>query len=589
MRVAAVPPTRHGHDEHAIRLWTPERVPLTVPLAGLGERALAYGVDLMVLLVVVLAGFFCYNFWGDLEADLVRLGFAGLVLLAGGVLLILLGYDVVSEVMWRGQTLGKRVLRLRVVRLDGSAPDVFTALVRNLLRIVDFLPFLYGVGTVLLFLSGTRRLGDLFARTVVLSERARRTDVLEVCRRLGGTAPSVARPVPPSWTTEEVVRVVSWLERSLDLPDDVAERLGKRMLDELVSRHGRGGFTGAASTSSRQELAAGCLLLARSRQGVMGAIARMAEAKQQLEVAISSLASHPSLARADMLDAALREAGAALMKGTQLGAPQTAREALSLLLLDAERLRRPFARRRSLWRLLQRGVPQAIFRERAQVVRAALVLVGATSLGFVLCSTDGELGRALVGEDLARAIGQGASWTDRIEEEGAFARAAALIILNNSWVCVVAFFSGLLGGVPPLLVLFANGMHLGSVFGYAVQLGSAGTLARFVLAHGPVELSAICVAAAAGLCLGRALLAPGPRTRLEALGHEAATGGQMLCGTLVAILVIGSVEAFVSPGALLPWALNLLLGVLLWSLFLGWIIVYGKPRAPRAPAPEERR
>ncbi|MFZ9886849.1 MAG: stage II sporulation protein M [Myxococcota bacterium] len=568
-----------------MRLWTPERVPLTVPLAGLGERALAYGVALFTLLVVAVAGFFCYNFWGDLEADLVSLGFLGLMLLTAVVLALLLGYDVIFEVLLHGQTPGKRLLRLRVVRLDGSAPDFPTALARNLLRIVDFLPFFYGVGTVLLFLSGTRRLGDLFARTVVLSERARHVDLLEVCQRLAGPLPSATMP-PPSWSQAEVVQVVSWLERSLELPEGVAERLGKRLLDGLVQRRGEEREPEALLSSSRTALAVGCMRLAAHRRGVMGAMVRMSEATTRLTSAILAFRTQTDLEHADRLDAALREAGAALMKGTQLGAPQASREALSLVLLDAERCRRPSVRKRTVWSSLQRGAPRAIYRERAQVLRAALVLGGATVLGFLLCSIDGELGRALVGDDLSRAIGEGARWTNRIEEDGAFARAAALIILNNSWVCAVAFLSGLLGGVPPLLVLFANGMHLGSVFGYAFHLDSAGTLGRFVLAHGPVELSAICVAAAAGLCLGRALLAPGTRTRLDALAHEAATGGQMLLGTLFAILVIGSVEAFVSPGALLPWALNLLLGVTLWGLFVGWIIVYGRPTSEVTTASE---
>lgn len=561
--------------ERGTRLWTPERVPLTLPLAGLGERALAYGVDLAVLIVALLGALFVYNFWGDLEADLAQLGRLGFTLLVASFALLLLAYDVLCETLLGGRTPGKRLLKLRVVDQHGRAPDLTTSLVRNLSRVVDFLPVFYGIGTIALFFTGTRRLGDLLAGTVVLSERARERDPLALCRALVGDN---VLPAAPSWNDADALRALEILERTRELPGPAAEKLCARVLARLDEERHR---AAAATTPTRHRfaLAAGCLALAEQRTGVVAQVARMTSAEDALREALSDVARTPSSSSVERLDDALRRAGSELMRGTRRGVPSGVLESLSLALLDAERARVLPKRKRSLLRFLARDVPAAVYRERVQVVRTGAVLATAAVTGFALCYADPTLGRALIGDDLASSIEQGARWTDEIAERGLFAQAALQIILNNAWVCVVAFLSGVSGGVLPLLVLFVNGVHLGSIFGYATRLDTADTLARFVLAHGPVELSALCVAGAAGLCLGRALLAPRRRTRLEALREEAATGGKLLVAALVAILVIGTVEGFVSPGSSLPWIVNLVVGVAMFALFFGWIRVLGGPAA----------
>ena len=80
-----------------------------------------------------------------------------------------IGYGMVTEWFWRGQTLGKRVLRLRVVDEAGLALRPSQIVVRNLLRAVDFLPVAYGFGLTAMLLDGRfRRLGDLAAGTMVI-------------------------------------------------------------------------------------------------------------------------------------------------------------------------------------------------------------------------------------------------------------------------------------------------------------------------------------------------------------------------------------------------------------------------------------
>jgi uncharacterized membrane protein SpoIIM required for sporulation/uncharacterized RDD family membrane protein YckC len=561
--VAQTAPEPDAALQRVARLLTPERVPLTLPLAGLGERALAYGIDLAIILASALAGLFIYNLRGDIEADLVSLSGVGRLLLLVGALVALGAYDVLFEVFGDGRTPGKRLMRLRVLGADGHAPDALRSIVRNALRLLDAAPFLYGVGTVTLFVTGTRRLGDLLADTVVVSERMRRADPLALCREVAGPLEAGARA--PTWGDADAVFALEMLVRSADLPAAAADKLCARALARV-------GEPAAEAGESRRTLARGCALLADARAGALAQIGRMTEAQRRLDEALQRLRAAPALDTAEEADEAIRHAGSELMRATRRRVSARQLEALSLALLDAERRRGVrLSPRRGLLAFLARDVPAAIFEERRLIARAAGVFCSALVIGFALCVADGPLGRALIGETYATAIERGANWMDNIAAERMFALAAVRIILNNAWVCVIAFVSGLLGGVFPLVVLFANGLHLGCFFGYATRVGTAENLLRFVLAHGPVELTAVCVAGAAGLCLGRALLSPGRRTRLEALRAEAATGARMLLGALFAILVIGTVEGFVSPGAFLPWPLSLALGVGLWLLFFAWV------------------
>jgi uncharacterized RDD family membrane protein YckC len=147
---------------------TPERVSFGYELAGLGSRFLAQIVDLLVLTCILAA-----------EAALavggtILLGGSGTVAAAFLVaaLLTFWGYFPVAEAVWSGQTLGKRALALRVVGDRGEPITVAQAVIRNLVRIVDFLPVYYAVGIVSIFFSSrAKRLGDFAAGTVVVRER----------------------------------------------------------------------------------------------------------------------------------------------------------------------------------------------------------------------------------------------------------------------------------------------------------------------------------------------------------------------------------------------------------------------------------
>lgn len=138
---------------------TPEGIELNLRLAGPVARALAWAVDLLLRVAV----------FGVLGIPLAMLGSVG-----GGIYLILwFGlewlYPTVFEVYFGGATPGKRALALMVLHSDGTPVGLSASLTRNLLRAVDFLPFLYGFGLLAMVLSRDfQRLGDIAGGTVVV-------------------------------------------------------------------------------------------------------------------------------------------------------------------------------------------------------------------------------------------------------------------------------------------------------------------------------------------------------------------------------------------------------------------------------------
>ena len=138
---------------------TPEGIELNLRLAGPVARALAWAVDLLLRVAVFTV----------LGIPLAMLGNVG-----GGIYLILwFGlewlYPTLFEVYFGGATPGKRALALMVLHSDGTPVGLPASLTRNLLRAVDFLPFLYGFGLLAMVLSRDfQRLGDIAAGTVVV-------------------------------------------------------------------------------------------------------------------------------------------------------------------------------------------------------------------------------------------------------------------------------------------------------------------------------------------------------------------------------------------------------------------------------------
>ncbi|MEA3207411.1 MAG: hypothetical protein QOE70_468 [Chthoniobacter sp.] len=146
-----------------LRIQTPEGIVFAYPLAGPIVRCLAWGIDLIIIIALTWGATMVCLLIALVSADL---ALALMILCYFG---ISIGYGVATEWAWRGQTLGKRVLRLRVMDVHGLRLQFHQVLMRNLLRFVDLLPAFYAVGGAACLLSRrAQRLGDLAANTVVV-------------------------------------------------------------------------------------------------------------------------------------------------------------------------------------------------------------------------------------------------------------------------------------------------------------------------------------------------------------------------------------------------------------------------------------
>jgi uncharacterized RDD family membrane protein YckC len=159
---------------NAIRLRTPESVELEFPLSGIGSRTLALFVDYTLLSLAIAGVLFI---WGIVSYQLTQYfpdtEGLGSWLIAIPFLLcfaIFVGYFVFFETLWQGQTPGKRLAQIRVIRDDGRPVSLPQATLRALLRIFDDLSF-FVVGFLMIVLGKQeKRIGDWVAGTVVIQE-----------------------------------------------------------------------------------------------------------------------------------------------------------------------------------------------------------------------------------------------------------------------------------------------------------------------------------------------------------------------------------------------------------------------------------
>lgn len=163
-------------SDETLDIETPENVAFGYQVAGIGSRFLATMLDttLVILLnvvVLLVAALFLRAFGGlDEDSTLSAWVLALYTVLAA---VFSWAYYIFFEMLWNGQTPGKRWVGLRVIRTNGTPITLSESLIRNLARLVDFLPAMYGAGVITMFIDKqSRRLGDLAAGTLVVQDRA---------------------------------------------------------------------------------------------------------------------------------------------------------------------------------------------------------------------------------------------------------------------------------------------------------------------------------------------------------------------------------------------------------------------------------
>ncbi len=244
-----------------LSIETPEQVALEFPVAGIGSRFVALLLDhliqfaiLLVVGLVVLAVMAAAGRHGT-ETMGGKWFLAGITVI---LFLIFWGYFALFEALWHGQTPGKCVMQLRVIKDTGRQITLFESLARNLLRTVDYLPGLYLAGVITMLANKrNKRLGDLAAGTLVVHERAEAQPLLWT----GGTQRSTGLfPVASTATTvdpwrpataipalfppdavarlspKDLVVIEAFFARALDLPLETRAAMAYRILGEMTTR-----------------------------------------------------------------------------------------------------------------------------------------------------------------------------------------------------------------------------------------------------------------------------------------------------------------------------------------------------------------
>ena len=157
---------------------------------------------------------------------------------------------------------------------------------------------------------------------------------------------------------------------------------------------------------------------------------------------------------------------------------------------------------------------------------------------------------------------------------------AAKVWTNNAWVAAQALIFGILLGIPTVFVLLENALNGGVDGGFMIAHGRATEFWALILPHGMLELTAVFLAAAAGLRLGWTIIDPGPRPRSRALAEEGRSTITITLGLIVVLAVSGVIEAFVTPSPLPTWA-RIGIGAVAELSFCTYVVFFGR-RAMRA-------
>jgi uncharacterized membrane protein SpoIIM required for sporulation len=207
-----------------------------------------------------------------------------------------------------------------------------------------------------------------------------------------------------------------------------------------------------------------------------------------------------------------------------------------------------------------------------------LLFVLTTAAGYWLVSEYPELVRLVASGTMIEKVESGQLWTDDIFNITPSSVMSVRILSNNIAVSLFAFCSGIFFGLGAFYITTLNGLMLGALLAFTHQHGLDGELLKFVVAHGPVEISVICIAAAAGTALGESLIRPSAATRRESFQRTAGELGPALLACALLLIVCGFIEGFVSPNPHVPFMPRVVIGFGYWIAMV--LLLRGGLHAP---------
>jgi len=205
---------------------------------------------------------------------------------------------------------------------------------------------------------------------------------------------------------------------------------------------------------------------------------------------------------------------------------------------------------KSVVEFYMREFPQLIRRRFAFVVAAMLLFYGSGLLAYSFVITNPYTARSFVGEEWISAVEKSIllkRWVYAEPPDAAASAESAQIMTNNIKVSFAAFALGITYGIGTAWLLVREGFRIGGIVGLVDHHGISLPVWGFLAPHGVLELSAICIAGAAGLLIGFSMVYPGDYSRIDSLRLAGPEAVKMIMGTIPLFIVAGTIEAFFSP------------------------------------------
>jgi uncharacterized membrane protein SpoIIM required for sporulation/uncharacterized RDD family membrane protein YckC len=569
-------PASHSFEQQ-IEIETPEQVIFSYTVAGVGSRAAAALIDYLLMF----AGFAMIAILWMVVSPLLHikddtfsklLGAWATALLILALFAVQVGYFIVFEAIWDGQTPGKRQLGIRVVQDGGFSVSIGASAVRNVMRILDMQPGLvYAVGIASAALSKSgKRLGDFLAGTIVVQEKV--VHIAPVITELTPAAQGAAL-VSAALSDREYEVLERYLARRGALAPErrraIAEQLMARFKPHLDPAEGSPFsqlnhlFEIERAARARGVAARGATGAARERHAIVARNAgRWSAFASQLAEAQRTGLRSMSENDVSAFVASYREVATDLarLRTASAGQDTDAMFYVSRLVGAGHNLiyRQRRLSTQNAARYLLVTVPREVRRSWRPILLAAFLFFGSMAATTIVV-----LQHPSVAEDLLPP-----GMLDRVAEGEARERAghheyikvkdferplmASAIIANNVQVTLMVWAAGITAGILTILMLLTNGVSIGAVIGLYANHGILRQLALFVIPHSVLELSAISIAAGGGFLIASAIVLPGPYTRREAFVIKGRRAIRLLAATTMMLMVAGTIEGLLSPRVDVP-------------------------------------
>ena len=556
---------RHGVE-------TPEHVDVHFELAGIGSRLAAALLDLLLMLLALLILALVFDAVVEQTGKTARGWLAALMLLL--VFFVVWGYFTLFEALNGGRTPGKQALGIRVVMDTGRPITPAAAVVRNLVRILDtyFVPPLLPALLTIFLHRSNKRPGDIAAGTIVVRDRP--TDWTlggGAALQTGAATQPADEPIeagPPELSEQEFRLLDRFLGRLNELAPDVQVRITADLVRRFEGRIPRRNADPEAylvTVFAEEQRKRRSRFAARPQTGAAGRMSvpaeRFVEKKRSgwesfRETAIRMERSGVGALSAGEIPAfaaQYREVAADLARArTYQVDPRVIDYLERVVSAGHNALYRARGKEHTpLLHYILYDFPAAVVASWQYVLLAFLLFTIPAAVGYVMIRERPSLAEEIVPPVMVRRAEQAA---ERTAEGRGYAEApgeerpviAAAIITNNIQVSFGVFVGGMTGGLLTAWLLFANGMMLGLGLGLFKNYNALSYLVTFVVGHGVLELTAIFISAGAGFRLAKALIAPGDRTRKDALVLEGRIAARMLGAVVTLLAIAGTIEGLLS-------------------------------------------